>query len=55
MIRKPAAPDLYGYYEEPNKMPAFGPEQLTTNDVEMVVRFLKNDYLPPLGQQAVSK
>ena len=49
MIRKPAASDLYGYYEEPNKMPAFGPEQLTTSDVEMVVRFLKNDYLPPRG------
>jgi quinol-cytochrome oxidoreductase complex cytochrome b subunit/mono/diheme cytochrome c family protein len=50
MIRKPAAPDLYGFYEEPNKMPAFGPEQLSTIDLEMMVRFLKNDYLPPPAQ-----
>ena len=36
-------------------MPAFGPEQLTTNDVEMVVRFLKNDYLPPCQTTPMSK
>ena len=28
-------------------MPPFGPDQLTANDVDMVVRYLKNDYLPP--------
>ena len=29
-------------------MPPFGPEQLTDNDVDMVIRFLKNDYqIPP--------
>ena len=32
-------------------MPAFGPEQMTDNDVEMVVRFLRNDYLPPRQPQ----
>jgi hypothetical protein len=47
MIRKPGAPDLYGFYEQPNRMPPFGPEQLNSNDVDMVVRYLKNDYLPP--------
>jgi ubiquinol-cytochrome c reductase cytochrome b subunit len=47
MIRKPSAPDLYGYFEENNRMPPFGPEQLTGDDVEMVIRFLKKDYLPP--------
>ena len=47
MIRKPGAPDLYGYLEAKDRMPAFGPEQMTDNDVEMVVRFLKSDYPAP--------
>ena len=28
-------------------MPPFGPEQLTDNDVDMVIRFLRNDYPMP--------
>jgi quinol-cytochrome oxidoreductase complex cytochrome b subunit/mono/diheme cytochrome c family protein len=47
MIRKPNAPDLYGYFEEKDRMPPFGPEQLTRNDVEMVIRYLRNDYPKP--------
>ena len=47
MIRKPAAPDLYGYLEEKDQMPPFGPDQLTENDVDMVIRFLRNDYPMP--------
>jgi ubiquinol-cytochrome c reductase cytochrome b subunit len=46
MIHKPGAPDLYGYLEAKDRMPAFGPDQLTDNDVAMVVRYLKNDYIP---------
>ena len=43
MIHKPGAPDLYGYLEKKDQMPSFS-DQLTGNDAEMVVRFLKNDY-----------
>src|SRR5262249_14807292 len=49
MIRKPGAPDLYGYLEADHQMPAFGSDQLTDNDVEMLIRYLKNDYTPRSG------
>jgi ubiquinol-cytochrome c reductase cytochrome b subunit len=44
MIRKPGAADRYGFLEAEQKMPAFGPDQLTANDVEMVIRYLREDY-----------
>jgi ubiquinol-cytochrome c reductase cytochrome b subunit len=44
MIRKPAAADRYGFLEADQKMPEFGADQLTQNDLEMVIRFLKADY-----------
>lgn len=44
MIRRPTAPDLYGYYEAKDHMPPFGLDQMTNNDVEMVIRYLRNDY-----------
>jgi ubiquinol-cytochrome c reductase cytochrome b subunit len=47
MIHKPGAPDLYGYLEAKDQMPAFGLDQLTENDVAMVIRYLKGDYAPP--------
>ena len=47
MIRRPTAPDLYGYYEAKDHMPPFGPDQMTANDVEMIIRYLKNDYPMP--------
>jgi ubiquinol-cytochrome c reductase cytochrome b subunit len=47
MIRKPSAPDLYGFYEEPSRMPPFGSDQMTGNDLDMVIRFLRNDYPMP--------
>src|SRR5262249_3350458 len=47
MIRKPSAPDLYGYFEEKDRMPPFGLEQLTQNDLDMIIRYIKNDYLMP--------
>lgn len=43
MIRKPGAPDLYGYLDPKDQMPAFA-GQLTDNDVTTLVRYLKNDY-----------
>ena len=30
MIRKPNAPDLYGFFEDKVHMPPFGPDQLAT-------------------------
>jgi quinol-cytochrome oxidoreductase complex cytochrome b subunit/mono/diheme cytochrome c family protein len=47
MIRKPNAPDLYGYFEGKEQMPPFGREQLTDNDINMITRFLRNDYPMP--------
>ena len=47
MIRRPNAPDLYGYYEAKDHMPPFGPDQMTANDVAMVIRYLKNLYPMP--------
>jgi ubiquinol-cytochrome c reductase cytochrome b subunit len=44
MIRKPGAADRYGFLEQEQKMPAFGADQLTPNDLEMVIRYLKDDY-----------
>ena len=46
MIHKPGAPDLYGYLEAKDQMPAFGADQLTENDVTTVIRYLRNDYTP---------
>jgi ubiquinol-cytochrome c reductase cytochrome b subunit len=52
MIRKPGAADRYGYLEQEQKMPAFGPDQLTSNDLETLIRYLKDDY--PKGGSAQS-
>jgi ubiquinol-cytochrome c reductase cytochrome b subunit len=55
MIHKPGAPDLYGYFEKKDdQMPPFSEEQLTTNDVDMLVRYLKNDYLGAPSAQTAS-
>ena len=44
MIRKPGAPDLYGFFEDKAQMPPFGPDQLGGNDLAMIIRFLHDDY-----------
>jgi mono/diheme cytochrome c family protein len=44
MIRKPSAADRYGFLEKEQKMPAFGMDQLTPNDIDMVIRYLRGDY-----------
>ena len=33
-------------------MPAFGHEQMTQPDVEMIVRYLRNDYIPAAPETA---
>jgi ubiquinol-cytochrome c reductase cytochrome b subunit len=47
MIRKPGAPDLYEFIEEKDRMPRFGPDQLSPNDLDMIIRFLAHDYPVP--------
>jgi ubiquinol-cytochrome c reductase cytochrome b subunit len=49
MIHKPGAPDLYGYLEAKDQMPAFSRDQLTGDDVAMVIRYLKGEYTAPQG------
>jgi ubiquinol-cytochrome c reductase cytochrome b subunit len=44
MTRKPGAADKYGYLDAKDQMPAFGDDQLSANDMDMIIRFLKNDY-----------
>ena len=44
MIKKPGAPDLYGFLDKEQQMPAFG-GQLSENDLNTIVRYIKNDYL----------
>ncbi|MBX6313149.1 MAG: cytochrome b N-terminal domain-containing protein [Isosphaeraceae bacterium] len=54
MIKRPGSPHLYGYLEESERMPAFA-DRLSDNDLQTVVRLLKDDYLgaqgPPPGGQ----
>ena len=47
MIKRPGSPHLYGYLAEDQAMPAFDAEQLPPNDLDMVVRFLKRQYVEP--------
>jgi ubiquinol-cytochrome c reductase cytochrome b subunit len=47
MTRKPDAADRYGFLDEKDQMPAFGDDQLGANDLEMLIRFLQNDYPKP--------
>jgi ubiquinol-cytochrome c reductase cytochrome b subunit len=54
MIRKPEAADRYGFIDDKDRMPSFGPGQLTANDVEMVIRYLKGDYPKPAASESTS-
>ncbi len=47
MIHKPEAADRYGYLDKKDQMPAFGSDQLSENDMDTLIRFLKGDYLVP--------
>lgn len=43
MIKKPGAPDMYGFLDPKEQMPSFA-GQLTDDDVLTVVRYLRDDY-----------
>jgi ubiquinol-cytochrome c reductase cytochrome b subunit len=47
MIRKPRSADKYGFVEESqeNQMPAFGPDQITSSDLDVLIRYLKDEYV----------
>ena len=49
MIRKPRSSDKYGFLDEKqeNQMPAFGPDQIISSDLDALVRYLKDDYAKP--------
>lgn len=47
MVRKPGASDRYGYLPENQKMPAFGVDQVSENDLSMITRYLRGEYAPP--------
>lgn len=45
MIRKPGDASLYGYLEEKQRMPAYPVDDMNDSDLNMIVRYLKDDYL----------
>ncbi len=51
MIRNPRSSDKYGFLDEkqPSQMPAFGADQLTASDLDVLIRYLKDDYPKPGG------
>ncbi len=55
MIRKPDALDRYGYLETSNRMPAFGTDQVSDADLNMIIRYLKDDYLKPAAAPAQAR
>jgi ubiquinol-cytochrome c reductase cytochrome b subunit len=44
MTRKPGAPDRYGFLDQKDQMPAFAEDQVSANDMDMIIRYLKSDY-----------
>ncbi|RUL88952.1 cytochrome b N-terminal domain-containing protein [Tautonia sociabilis] len=48
MIEEPGARDLYGYLAEHEQMPGFA-GQLTDEDLDVIVRLLRGEFLPPVG------
>ena len=54
MIRKPRSSDKYGFLDEKQEtqMPAFGPDQITSSDLDALVRYLKDDYARPAAKTA---
>lgn len=54
MIRRPNAEDRYGYLAEKQRMPESGADALTDGDLNMILRYLANDYLPPSDAPTVA-
>jgi len=53
MIRKPRSSDKYGFLDEKqeNQMPAFGTGQMTASDLDVLVRYITDDYVKPIASQ----
>jgi ubiquinol-cytochrome c reductase cytochrome b subunit len=49
MIHKPGSADLYGFLEAKDQMPPFPRDQLTENDLRMLIRYLQGDYVGAAG------
>jgi ubiquinol-cytochrome c reductase cytochrome b subunit len=49
MIRNPRSSEKYGFLDEklPGQMPAFDENQITSSDLQALVRYLKGDYAKP--------
>ena len=43
MIHHPGGASLYGFLEKTDQIPPFSDDQLTENDVNMMIKFIKND------------
>jgi ubiquinol-cytochrome c reductase cytochrome b subunit len=54
MVRKPRSSDRYGFLDakDEHQMPAFGTDQLTSSDLDVIVRYLKDDYAKPIASEA---
>ncbi len=55
MIRNPRSSDKYGFLDEKlaGQMPAFGADQITSPDLEALIRYLKDDYVKPAAAGGV--
>jgi ubiquinol-cytochrome c reductase cytochrome b subunit len=53
MIRKPRSADKYGFVDESqeNQRPAFGPDQITSSDLDVLIRYLKDEYVKARAEQ----
>jgi ubiquinol-cytochrome c reductase cytochrome b subunit len=51
-VHNAGASDLYGYLDEKDQMPAFGSDKLSANDMDMIIRYIKGDYLEPRPLEA---
>ena len=55
MIRKPSAADKYGFLYAEQKMPAFDTDQVSPNDLDMVIRYLRGEYLKAVASPSIEK
>lgn len=52
MIHNPGSATHYGFLEAKDQMPPFPRDQMTSNDIETLIRYLKLDYKPAAGKSA---
>jgi mono/diheme cytochrome c family protein len=53
MVRKPRSSDRYGFLDAAleHQMPAFGPDRLRSADLDVLIRYIKGDYVPPAPER----